>query len=666
MNIKLPYSWICDYLKTDVPADQVFKLVTSSGPTIERIEKIADDYLLDIEVTINRPDCLSVLGIAREMYAVLKQNNLKATLVNDCLSNPPKITQGKEKVPFHFLIDSRLCPRFMGVVLENIKIGPSPDFIVKRLEKAGMRSLNNVIDITNFLMLETGQPNHAFDYRKVKGPQFLIRGAKKGEKITTLDNQKRLLDVGDIIYEDEEKIFDLAGIMGGQASEIDNNTGKVFLTVVNLYYAQIRKTAMRLGVQTEASARLTKVLNPQVLEPVILRGVELMQKYASAKVSSQIFDHYPQAQKQKSIKASDTEMENLIGITIPAKEKDKILLDLGFKVERTGNNLAVNAPIWRINDVSIAEDLTEEIARIYGYDKIVNQSPAFELPTFNQLERLPFSLENKIRHLLVDWGLQETLSFSMLSKNDIEKINFDGKKGIKIANPLSEDWVFMQPNLIPNILKNLSANQYLKPDLRTFEIANIFNHKGDEKRILTLGFLDCSLEELKGVVEQLLIALNIKNFSFNQKAINYYDSNQSGEIMIGKNQVGNLGLVQLAISNSFGIKNQSIVVAEIDLDTLLKQYQPVQIFKQIEKFNPMIEDFSLEIPSKITYQEVRKVIVSQEGISKVEFLDHFENRLTFRVYYQLKNQQITAFEAKNIREKLLKLLFSQLGVSLHQ
>jgi phenylalanyl-tRNA synthetase beta chain len=666
MNIKIPYSWICDYLKTEVKPDEVFKLVTSTGPTIERIEKTDDDYILDIEVTINRPDCLSVLGIAREMYAVLKQNNLKATLVNDCLSNPPKIISGKEKIPFKFSIDNRLCPRFMGVVLSDIKIGPSPDFIVKRLEKAGMRSLNNVIDISNFLMLETGQPNHAFDFNKIKGPQFLIRPAKKGEKITTLDNQKRVLDTGDIIYEDKEKIFDLAGIMGGQASEIDNSTNQVFFTVVNLYYAQIRKTTMRLGIQTEASARLTKVLNPAVVEPVMLRGIELMQKYAGAKIKSQIFDSYPQKQKIISINTNDNEIEKLIGINIPPKVKDNILLSLGFTVKRTGNILTIIPPIWRINDVSITEDLTEEIARVYGYDKVTDFSPTFELPNFSQTERLPFILEKRVRHLLVAWGLQETLSFSMLSQRDLAYINYEESRCTKIANPLSEDWVFMQPTLVPNILKNLSLNQYLNPNFKSFEIANIFNKKGEETRTLSFGFLDSSIEEIKGVIEQLLIAHNFKNISFNQNnQINYYETSQFGEIMIGKNLIGNLGMIKENFRSNFGIKNPQVAIAEINLDALIMLYKPVQLFKQIEKYNPIVEDLSIDIPEGVNYQQVYDLIIKTQNLLKIEYLDHYENHLTLRLYYQLTKQQITGIEAKKIREGILSKLKNKLGINLH-
>lgn len=664
MNIKIPYSWICDYLKTDVPAEQVFKLVTASGPTIERIEKIPDDYLLDIEVTINRPDCLSVLGIAREMYAVLKQNNLKATLVDDCLSNPPKITFGKEKIPFSFLIDSHLCPRFMGVVLEDIEIGPSPEFIVKRLEKAGMRSLNNVIDITNFLMLETGQPNHAFDFNKIKGPQFLIRPAKKGEKITTLDNQKRLLDTSDIVYEDEEKIFDLAGIMGGQASEIDSSTNKVFLTVVNLYYAQIRKTAMRLGIQTEASARLTKVLNPEVVEPVILRGIELMQKYASAKVSSRVFDNYPVAQKQKSIKISDEQIENLIGINIPAKETDKILGDLGFKIKRTGNNLLANAPIWRLNDITIAQDLTEEVARVYGYDKIADQSPIFELPIFSPQEKKPFIIEDKIRHLLVSWGLTETLSFSMLGAFDLEKIHYPLKKSIKIDNPLSEEWVIMQPALSPNLLKNIANNQYLKPNLKIFEIANIFNEKGGETRMLGLAFLNNEFDSLKGTIEQLLISLNISDFSFLPTQSEYFDKIQSAEIFSGKTKIGTLGLVNSQVGSSFNIKSK-VYAAELNLEMIIKLTNLVHLYKHLGKFNPIIEDLSLNLPPTTTYKQVEDLIGDTEGIGKVEYMDHFEKHITIRLNYQLKNRQISGVDAQKIREGILNKLKNKLGVELH-
>lgn len=663
MNIKLPYSWIRDYLKTETPPETVFKLVTASGPTIERIEKIKDDYLLDIEVTINRPDCLSVLGIAREMYAVLKQNNHKANLSEDCLTLPPRIIEGKEKVPFQFLIDPELCPRFMAVKMD-VKIGPSPEFIVKRLEKAGLRSLNNVVDITNFLMLETGQPNHAFDFNKIKGPKFLIRAAKKGEKVTTLDGQKRLLETGDIIYEDEEKIFDLAGIMGGKASEIDESTTNIFFTVVNLYYAQIRQTSMRLGIQTEASARLTKVLNPSVLKPVLLRGVELFQKYASAKIVSKIYDFYPVTQKTIAVKATNEELDRLLGITIPEKTKINILETLGFTVKKNNRLLSVVAPSWRLNDISLPEDLTEEIARIFNYDQIKNQAPIFELPTFSPSAKRPFLTGNRLRHLLVDWGFNETLSFSMLGQKDLEITKLPLKKALKITNPLSEEWVYLQPTLIPNLLKNLSLNQYQKPEIKVFEIANIFNEKQKETETLGLAILNSDFYDLKGTIEQLFNFLGLKNYLFEKSEDFRFDNQMSARFLIKDVCLGSIGLVKEEITKAYGLKTKP-VVAEINLQELIKMSPPVRQYRAQGKYNPIVEDLSVNLPSGITYKQIEDLIAGVSGVEKIEYLDRFEKHLTLRVYYQLKNQQISKNESLVIREEILNSLKKKLKVELH-
>lgn len=665
MNIRIPYSWIQDYLKTNVNPDKVFELMTASGPTVEHVTKGNSDYLLDIEVTINRPDCLSVLGIAREMYAVLQQNGVSVQLVNDFLVNPPKKIFPKTKIPFMFKIDSTLCPRFTGIVLEDVKIRPSPDFIIERLKKSGMRSLNNIIDITNFIMLELGQPCHAFDKDKIKGSKFIIRGAKNGEKIITLDDKIRLLGEGDIIYEDGKKIFDLSGIMGGKVSEIDQNTKNVFFTVVNDYYAQIRKTAMRLGIQTEASARLSKVLNQEVVLPTMLRGIDLLEKYAQAKIKSELLDFYPQKQKVPQVKTTDTQLAKLNGILIPPAKTDKILKSLGFKIKRSGQNLTVKPPIWRINDITIPEDLAEEVARIYNYDHIPNQAPVFELPISHKKENFPFLIEEKIRHLLTGWGFQETLSFSMLSKQDLLNINLEPNKALKITNPLTEDWIYMQPTLIPNLLKNLAKNQYLKPNLSLFEIANVFNKKGLESRHLILGIIGHRFFDLKGIVEQLFSGVKLRQVEFTNGEDSFFEEPKAVILKVsGKNFAG-MGLVKQSLTELFGLKERCLL-AEINLDLLINHINEQAAFQSLEKYNPAIEDLCLNLPTRVTYQEVHQLIEKTEGVQKVNFVDHYQNRVTIRISYYLRNKQINSDQARQIRQKLLSCLESKLQVTLRQ
>lgn len=667
MNIRLPYSWIQDYLKTSAPPEKVFKLLTASGPTIEHFEKTKDDYLLDIEVTINRPDCLSVLGIAREMYAVLRQNNYPAKLENDFLANPLKIKIFGEKVPFKFSIDPKLCRRFCGVVLKNLKIKPSPPFIAERLEKAGMRSLNNVVDITNFLMLELGQPNHAFDFEKIKGPDFIIRPAKKGETIVTLDDQTRTLDKGDIVYEDKEKIFDLTGIMGGKASEIDSQTKTVFFTVVNLYYAQIRQTSMRLGLQTEASSRLSKTLDPEIVYNALLRGIQLMMEYADAEIGSQIYDFYPEKQKKKAIIITDSQISSVLGVSIPPRQVDRILTDLGFKVKRQKDIISSLPPNWRLNDIHLPEDLVEEVARIFNYENIPSHAPVFELPVRDQKEKLPFLLEEQARQTLVNWGLWETFSFSMVSQKDLEAVGSNTLEAIKISNPLSSDWVYMQPNLFPNLLKNLSAGQYQEPNLKIFEIANIFDKNGEEVRSLGIGQLNGSFFDLKGIIEQFLSALSLPPFIFQKSdPCLIFRQEESANILANNLLLGRIGRIKEKTADYFGLKS-SAFLAEINLDLVFKLSNPIRKYQHLERFNPVIEDLSLVIPpSKPTYQDILAIMEKQPGVRKIEFLGHFANRLAFRVYYQFNDHQISSNEARTIRENLLKELDRKLKVVLYQ
>lgn len=667
MNVIFPFSWIKDHLKASVDIQTVAKLVTSIGPTVEEIKKENDDYLLNIEVTINRPDCLSILGIAREMYVALKQNGYQAKLENDYLSNWVKIPISSKKIPLDFEVDSKLTPRFTAILLKNVQVKPAPKIIQERLIKSGIRTLNNIIDITNYLMLELGQPNHAFDFDKITGPKFIVRSAKKGEKVTTLDQQVRKLDQGDNIIQDSSgRIIDLCGIMGGKLSEVDQSTKNILWLVANDYFAQIRKTCMRMGIQTEASARLTKELNPEVTYPTLLRGVELMIKHANAQVDSKIIDLYPQKQKIPTIAVSDEFIAQKIGQPIAAKTTGEILQNLGFKVKRINNLVKVKPPIWRINDVCLPEDIVEEVTRVNGYDKITNQPLTFPLPPKPKQFVKSFKAESKIRSLLTGWGFQETISYSMLSKTDLINLGFNPQKTIKISNPLTQEWAYMQSSLTANLLKNIRENQASKEIISLFEIGGVFDKKGKETRKLIIGRSDNNWEKLRGVVEQLLIALKVQNTTFAPQLHPILEKNSSTKILAAKEAVGYLGKVKVRILDKFEL-NSKVVMAEINLDKLIKKIiEAPPRFKLLAKHTPIIEDLSLQIPPEVNYQQVYELISSLLNIEKVEFIDHYQNRFAFRVFYQLSNRQISANETQKIRQKLLDKLDKKLGVKLQK
>jgi len=667
MNVIFPFSWIKEHLETKIDIQTIARLTTAIGPTIEEIKKENNDYLLNIEVTINRPDCLSILGIAREMYAALKQNGYQAKLKNDYLTNWIKIPTSPKKIPLDFKIDSKLTPRFTAILLKNVQVRPAPKIIQERLAKSGVRTLNNIIDITNYLMLELGQPNHAFDFDKITGPKFTVRPAKKGEEVITLDQQTRPLGQGDNIIQDSSgQIIDLCGIMGGKLSEIDRDTKNVLWLVANDYFAQVRKTCMRMGIQTEASARLTKELNPEVTYPVLLRGVKLMIKHAGAQVGSEIVDLYPKKQKIPTVAVDDKFIAQKIGQSISAQTVDEILQNLGFKVERKKENIKVKPPIWRINDISLPEDIVEEVVRVNGYDKIINQPLTFPLPPKPKQFVKSFKTEKKIRSLLTCWGFQEAISYSMLSEADLINLNFDPKKAIKISNPLTQEWVYVQPFLTANLLKNIRENQARTTIVNFFEIGGVFDKKGNETRKLIIGSNDNNWEKIKGVVEQLLIALKVKGIAFAPQPHLVLEKNSATEILTAKETLGYLGKVKTKILDKFEL-NSKVVLTEINLDKLIKKIiETPPRFKPLPKHTPIIEDLSLQIPSQVNYQQVYELISSFSNIEKIEFIDHYQNRFAFRVFYQLPNRQISTTEAQKIRQSLLAKLDKKLGVKLQK
>jgi phenylalanyl-tRNA synthetase beta chain len=475
-----------------------------------------------------------------------------------------------------------------------------------------------------------------------------------------------LLEEGDIVIEDSSrKIIDLCGIMGGKLSEITPETKNVLFIVANDYFAQIRKTCMRLGLQTEASARLTKVLNPEVVYPTMLRGIQLFIKHANATVDSKIVDIYPHPQKIPTITLTDQFLSQKIGKKIDPKTTDRILKTLGFTVKRQGNQLVVRPPIWRINDISIPEDIVEEVARINNYDTIPNLPLKFELPPKPKHFLKMFKWENKTRDILVHWGLSETISYSVISEKQLKDCCFSPKGSIKLANPLTKEWEFMQPSLIPNLIKNIKENQRVNRIVKIFEIANVFDKKGQEKRNLVIGIGDDQLDVLKGIVEQLLNAIRVKTAKFESGSHFAFEKDRTIQVNIEKGKVaGFLGPIKEEVLENHQMKT-TIVAAELDLGKLIQNIdeQPKR-YRPLSKYTPIIEDLSLKIPSQIYYQQVYELISSFPNIERVEFIDHFQHYFTFRIFYQLKNKQISSEEARSIRQKLLKRLDRKLGVKL--
>ncbi|MEJ2347955.1 MAG: phenylalanine--tRNA ligase beta subunit-related protein, partial [Patescibacteria group bacterium] len=361
MDILISDNWLKDFLKTSAKPKNIARCLSLSGPSVDRIEKKNSDSIYHIEVTTNRVDSASVYGIAREAAAILPRFGIKARSIPPRTKFPGNFV-GKVKY-LDVKVNHKLCPRFAAILIRNVKVKPSPDHIKKRLMAVGERPINNIVDISNYIMHEIGQPTHTFDYDKITGAKMVLRASRKNEKITTLDNKTHTLPGGDIVIEDGSgRLIDLAGIMGGLNSAIDANTKNVLFFVQTYNPVNIRRTYMSLAHRTEAAGLFEKGLDPELVSLGIKRGVDLFIELTGGKPESQILDIYPAPYKAKKVITSLPFIEERLGISLSKKDISKFLNSLGFETSWKGQKLETLVPSYRSNDVDIAEDIVEEIA----------------------------------------------------------------------------------------------------------------------------------------------------------------------------------------------------------------------------------------------------------------------------------------------------------------
>jgi phenylalanyl-tRNA synthetase beta chain len=673
MNILILDSWLKEHLQTKANPKQIGEYLSLCSQSVEKITKTKDDWLYEIEITTNRPDCLSVYGIARELAVILPRFGfpvkIKPLAVNQLMTIP-----SKNDLPLEVKISNpSLCPRFTAIVFDNVVIKPSPKIVQERLEKSGIRAINNIVDISNYLMLELGQPMHTFDYDKIKGAKMTLRESAGGEKITTLDNQIRPLPDGTIIIEDRERrIIDLCGIMGGKNSEVDEKTKRVLLFIQTYNPAKIRQTCQKLAFRTEAASRFEKGVDPEGVLIAMNRAIEMLVKNSQAKIASRLIDIYPHPLREKKVKLDINLVNRIMGIEISKKEIIDILKSLGFILESNHSSLiTATVPHWRQEDISIPEDLIEEIARIYGYHRLpANILPLAKVP---QNKRNFSKWENKIKTALKFWGFTETVNYSMISKSILKNVEIKPEECLKIANPLSDEWTFLRPSLIPSLLQVASLNK--KEKVRIFELANayLFQNKNQlpEENLMLTGLVSGkSFVKIKGIVESLLEELGIEEIKIKpyqlQKTFygKIFHPSCRAEINFKKNSLGVFGQIKKGLALKFGLE-EKIFIFDLDFTQILKDANEIKKYQAISKYPPIIEDLSLVVPEKTFVGEIIEVIKNNSPIIKsVEMIDSFENIRTFRVNYQHVRKTLTDKEVEKIRNKIIKDLKDKLKIQL--
>ena len=638
MNIKILDSWLRDYVKTDATAKEIAEKLSLTSVSVERVEKYKEDFIYEIEVTTNRPDLMSVVGIARETATVLNHLGIKAQFI------PPKLIKPETtKININLIKienDPKLVNRICAVVMD-VKIKESPHYLKERLETTDIRSLNNLIDITNYVMRTIGHPTHVFDFDRLSTKTLIIREASRGERIKTLDDKEHLLFGEEIVaVNDKNEIIDLLGIMGLQNSVVTQDTKRILFFIDNNDKFHIRKASMALGIRTDAAILNEKGLDPELAYEALLYGVKLYEQIADGKVISEIIDIYPNKVKYTEIEVFGNKINSLIGVNIPINKSSQILSDLGFENVITGDKIKVKIPSFRTNDIDIEEDVIEEIARIYGYHNLPSKLPLIPYNITNNPTVNEFFWEKRIKDALKYWGFTECYTYSMVSA---ELLEGPEEEAVTIQNPLTEDFTYMRNTLVPSLLKVISDNKK-QHKIKIFELAKVYIKQSSSlpKEQLTLAGVikkpTADFYEIKGLIEQLLTDLGIRNLSFRTSQRGGLGSS----IYIDKDYLG-----EIEVLDSF------LIDFEINFELVLKHTTLKKEYKSLNKFPPIIEDLTIIAPQELTTEDLIKEIKAIDNkIVDVYLLDIYQDSKTLRITYQDPQKNLTNEEVKEIRKKL--------------
>lgn len=641
------------------------------------------EEIIEFEITPNRPDCLSVEGLGRETAVSLnkkfkepnkKIDNLKVERKNELEGLKVDITAPD------------LCYRYVARVVKNVKIGPSPKWLVRRLKACGVRSINNIVDITNYVMLEMGQPMHAFDINSIEGKHITVRRANKGERITTLDNIERNLDENMLVISDEKKAVAIAGVMGGLNSEIENDTETVVFESAVFNGGSVRKTAKKVGLRTEASSRYEKGLSPDNAERAVNRAVELVTMINAGVEVEGMIDVYPTKQEYKKVKLNPERINKLLGINLTKQEMIDILEKLEIKVE---NDIAIS-PYFR-QDIEREADLAEEIVRIYGYDKL--DSTLISADTTLGAKNKQQKIEDRLKNVMVDSGFSEIYTYGMIKEKDLDNSNISKnsnlmKSIIKIRNPLSEDYTIMRTTTIPSMMQSITLNYNKKnKDVRLFDMSRTYKNvnekieKGEvplEEKILTLGAYgeDVDFYSIKGVVENVLDTAGVIRYDIvKEKENTSYHPGKTANIKVGKDVVATLGEVHPIVCNNYGI-NAKVYIAEINITKIVKYSKSNKKYNAIGKFPAVERDIAFIVDEKIEVGNIENLIKknAKKILEEVKLFDIYrsdklgENKksVAYALTFREKNKTLNDEEVNKVMEKIISELQEEFGAELRK
>ena len=597
-----------------------------------------NDTVFELEITPNRPDCLSHIGIARELSAYYN-TELKMPKINN-----HKVSE--ELIDIN--IKDNLSKRYMARVIKNVKVGPSPKWLVTRLASMGIRSINNLVDISNFIMIETNQPNHIFDFDKLKSNKIIVDKARNDEKFTTLDSKERILSNDDIVIRNGEEVIALAGVMGGENTEVSENTNNILIELAHFDNISVRRTSRRHSLISESSYRFERAVDTENFDYVMNRLTDLIVEIAGGEVCD-INDVYPVKKEKNICQLSLDRMNRFIGKVIPKEKVIEIFNKLEIKVVDKGDTLELTAPSFR-GDLINQFDYFEEVIRMYGFDNIENKMPKITLSENRLNDTTKYTTDIKV--LVSNLGLREVINYSFIPANSFEKLNMniDSENIITLKNPIVEEFSVLRPTLMYSLLKNVKDNLNRgQEDIRFFEVSKRFVLSDDkieksvyinEKRVSereTLGIVlsgsftknlwapkpeSYDFFDMKGIVEAMFDKLNFKSYQLRRSVNSSYHPGRSVDLFVGKELIGTFGEIHPDVLENMEIDRNRVIYAEIYLDLLLKYINKGVKYKGLSKYQSVPRDIAVVVKEEVLVGDMIKSIQKVDKlIEKVELFD---------------------------------------------
>jgi phenylalanyl-tRNA synthetase beta chain len=678
--VKVTYNWLKDFVDIRLTPKALADTLTMAGLEVESLEERDGEHVFEIEITSNRPDWLSVMGIAREIAAITGKKLKSGYPTNTEQHTPHTKHQGLQ---IH-IEEKKDCPLYTAKILRDVKVGASPDWLKKRLELIGCRSVNNVVDSTNYILFTWGEPLHAFDLDKLHDTAIVVRRAGKDETLLTIDGHQRPLTPEILVIADTQKVVALAGIMGGKDTEVTGTTKNILLEAAVFNPIVIRRGRQQLGIQTDSSYRFERGTVPEIAEAASKEAVRLLSEMCGGNCVAATHAGTVKT-KDKTVIFEAAHVSRILGVSIPELKIKKILTGLGFNLKRSkGNALAVKVPVYR-RDVSSEIDLVEEIARIFGYDNIPVSQPSLHPAVSIAPVR---SLVATIKHMLVGLGLHEVITYSLIDRGMLKGLEERYPGPLEILNPLSREQEILRPTLIPSLLKCVAHNLNQKQEqVGIFEIAAVFSSvdKAAPKERLVVGIALCGVRvllleqgavkdelgilHLKGIVEVVCGRLGVKNWNLSAP-----DASGEISVMAGGEKIGAMYMVQENSLDAFDIKNKKVVAAELYVDALLSRADLMKKFTRLPAYPGITRDISLVVKEEIKAEDILAAIKEHGGtlLREVKIVDYYKGAqipagfkgMTISCFYRSDERTLTEAEITPVQATICEALLKKLDAKI--